>query len=187
MILPKLTIELVPRYCQFSNIRSTVTTNQWNKLRLNSYKNANYICEICGDNGLNQGFKHKLECHEIWAYDDKRKIQKLISLVSLCVLCHLTKHIGRASAIGKQAICFKHIAKVNNWNHKQIVEYLAESYTLQKNRANIKYKLDISILNEEPYMLNIDINAERIYIKSKYSKVKPKKTLIKKRFIKRPK
>lgn len=180
--MPLIQVEMVPRYCQFSNIRSTVTTAQWNKIRLLSYTKANNQCEICFESGKDQGFKHNVECHEIWLYDDKKKIQYLTGLISLCPLCHFIKHIGRASAMGRQGICFKHMAKVNGWNHKQIVEHMAESYALQKARADIRYKLDLSILNNEPYNLKLKLNEERVYIESKYSKVKaPKKKAINKR------
>ena len=81
---PKLEIELVPKSCHYSNVRSTLTQKDWDKLRLQSYVNAKYVCEICGKTGLEQGFKHKLECHEIWEYNDKKKEQKLIGLISLC-------------------------------------------------------------------------------------------------------
>lgn len=180
--MSKILIELVPKYCQFSNIRSTVTTKQWDKLRRISYEKADNRCEICFEKGKDQGFRHDVECHEIWLYDDKRKIQFLVALISLCPLCHMIKHIGRASAIGKQGECFAHMEKVNKWTHKQIVEHMAESYLIQKQRSKIKYKLNLDALNSEPYNLDFTPPTDRVYEKSKYCKVKTKKT---KRVIKR--
>lgn len=146
---PKLTIELVPKTCFYSNVRSNLPDKEWDRLRKISYENANKVCEICGDNGKNQGYRHEVECHEIWEYDDSNKIQKLDGLISLCPRCHQVKHFGRTSAIGKQAEAFKHMEKVNNWNHKQCIEYAAKCFDVWLERSKHKWKLDIKILNEK--------------------------------------
>ena len=72
-----LTIELIPKTCWFSSVRTTVKKKEWDKIRFISYEVANNKCQICGDIGKNQGYKHNVECHEIWEYDDLNKIQKL--------------------------------------------------------------------------------------------------------------
>lgn len=38
-----------------------------------------------------------VECHEVWDYDDDRKIQRLERRVALCPACHEVKHAGLAS------------------------------------------------------------------------------------------
>ena len=95
----KLLVELIPKKCWNSNVRSTLKTKQWNIIRFMSYEKARNKCEICHQTGIEQGFKHNVECHEIWEYDDKKRIQKLTGLISLCIC--MTKHIGRAQQ-GKQ-------------------------------------------------------------------------------------
>lgn len=96
----KLTIELVPSTDFYSNVRSNVTQKEWDVIRKKSYERASNKCEICGDAGTNQGVKHKVECHEIWEYNDESHIQKLIGLISLCPNCHKTKHAGLAQIKG---------------------------------------------------------------------------------------
>jgi len=145
---PKLTIELVPTTCFFSNVRSQIPKKEWDRLRKESYKNAKYKCEVCGSTGLEQGYKHALECHEIWSYDDETKTQKLEGLISLCPRCHQVKHIGRTTIIGKQAEAFKQLEKVNGWDHKQVVDYVAEAFLTHRWRSNWEWKLDISMLTE---------------------------------------
>lgn len=81
---PKLLIELIPKTCHYSNVRTTVSKQEWDKIRFISYAAADNKCEICGDVGTNQGYKHNVECHEIWEYDDENHIQRLIGLISLC-------------------------------------------------------------------------------------------------------
>ena len=172
---PKLLVELVPTTCHYSNVRSTLTTQQWDKIRQLSYAAAGNVCEICGDTGKNQGYRHNVECHEIWEYDDENHIQKLAGLISLCPVCHQVKHIGRAIAMGKEQDCFKQMAKVNKWTPEQIQEHIVESFKLHKTRSKQKWGLDLSLLSEEPYNFQITETAERIFEVKKNKKVKKKK------------
>jgi hypothetical protein len=145
----KLSIELVPSTCWFSNVRTLLPTKEWDRLRKESYAKANHKCEICGQNGRDQGRRHPVECHEIWEYDDKKKVQKLKGLISLCPHCHMVKHFGRSTAIGQQDVVMKHLETVNGWNHKQAAKYLAEVFNTHNERSSCKWSLDIQILTEK--------------------------------------
>jgi hypothetical protein len=145
----KLTIELIPRTCFFSNVRSNLPKKEWDRIRKISYENANHKCEICGETGKEQGYNRNVDCHEIWAYDDKKCVQILEGLISLCPRCHMTKHFGRSSAVGKQAEVFKHMEKVNGWNHKECLKHLAEAMMLFVERSKMKWLLDIKILEAQ--------------------------------------
>lgn len=145
--MSKLLIELVPKTCLFSNVR-TLLPKFWTKLRQNSYTKAKNRCEICKETGKEQGYKHNVECHEIWEYDDVKLVQRLIGLISLCPGCHQVKHFGRTSAVGKQKEAFKRLEKVNNWTHKECLDHLAEITSLNMYRSQFKWKLDISVLSE---------------------------------------
>jgi len=169
---PKLTIELIPKTCHFSNVRTMVSSKDWDKLRFASYELADNKCEICGNNGLNQGYKHRVECHEVWEYDDENHIQKLIKLISLCVSCHQVKHIGRAIVIGKEKDCHKQLIKVNSWTQEQVNEHILESFKLHKERSKYKWLLDISLLEKEPYNIKLKPMKERIFEVKKYKKKK---------------
>ena len=92
----KLTIELVPKTSWYSNVRSNVTTSVWDKIRRECYSKANNVCEICSSTGKSQGFKHNVECHEKWEYNDTNKTQKLIGLIALCPLCQ--SYVDKVSA-----------------------------------------------------------------------------------------
>lgn len=188
-VKPKLEIELIPNTCHYSNVRTMVTAAAWDKIRKLSYASANNKCEICGSDGLKQGYKHRLECHEVWDYNNENKIQKLINLVSLCVVCHQVKHIGRAIAIGKETVCFNQLAKINNWNLTQITEHLKASFELHSERSKHEWTLDLSLLNEEPYNLKINTTKKRVFEVKKYKKKKKpitKSTFKKKKTTKRP-
>lgn len=179
---PKLTIELIPKTCHFSNVRTTVKKKEWDKIRFISYEAAGHKCEICGDSGKNQGYKHNVECHEIWDYDDENKTQILIGLISLCPTCHQVKHIGRAIAIGKHKEAYNQLARVNKWTQKQVEQHIEESYEVYKERSKYEWALDISILNEEPYEIKLNKFKKRIFETKPYKKrrKKPKSTVKKK-------
>lgn len=170
--MPKLTVELVPKTCHFSNVRTTVAPIDWDIIRFLSYTKANHVCEICGHTGLEQGYAHKIECHEIWEYDDKNKIQQLIGLISLCPLCHQVKHIGRANAMGKQAEVFKQLEVVNGWTHKDVVQHVAECFEKYKERSKFQWKLDLSLLTKPPYNIKINLDAKRKFKKVTFKRKK---------------
>lgn len=145
----KLEVEMIPSSNFYNNVRSAVTPYRWDILRKECYERAGNRCEICGETGKEQGYKHDQEAHERWSFDYTTNTQKLEGLISLCVRCHLCKHIGRAFAVGKQAEVFMHLEKVNNWSHKDIVTYLAHVFTEHYSRSSEVWKLDMSILYDE--------------------------------------
>jgi 5-methylcytosine-specific restriction endonuclease McrA len=142
----KLTIELVPKTSWYSNVRSNVSKAEWDRIRKKSYENANHVCEICGDVGTNQGYRHKLECHEIWQYNDEALIQTLTGLVSLCPYCHLVKHPGLAQMNGKLGIVLKQLQRVNQISIEEAGAMLNEAFEIWRSRSKNNYTLDISFL-----------------------------------------
>ena len=160
---PKLTCELVPRTCFYSNVRSVLPTSVWDKLRKASYAKAKFKCEICKASGLDQGYKHALECHEIWDYTADGT-QMLKGLTSLCPRCHQAKHIGRSIAMGYKAKIFKHIADVNKWDLKLVEAYVGACFQEHKERSKIKWALNIRILVEK-FGVDKDLITENLRTK----------------------
>lgn len=184
---PRLTVELVPATCHFSNVRTTIKPQEWDKIRFLSYAAARNVCEICGDVGTNQGYKHKLECHEIWEYDDVNHIQRLEGLISLCPICHQVKHIGRTIAIGKEGQAFAQLRTINEWTKEELDNHIRESFEQYKERSKHEWILDLSLLNDEPYNLNIDTDKARKFKVKKYKKKRKKKPNLGVKVIKRKK
>jgi len=142
----KLTIELVPKTAWYTNVRSNVSKDQWDRLRKKSYALANNVCEICGDSGKNQGYKHNVECHEIWHYDDTTKNQTLTGLISLCPYCHKCKHPGLAQINGELNIVINQLMKVNNITKNEAEKLLDDAFTIWKERSKYEWNLDISYI-----------------------------------------
>lgn len=146
---PKLTIELIPQTSWFDNVRSRVTTKEWDFLRKRAYEAADNKCEICGG----QGRQHPVECHERWLFDDEKKLQKLEGLIALCPPCHKVKHIGLAEIRGDYAEALDQLCKVNGWDSIEATEYVQASFELWHIRSRYEWTVDISMLDDllNPY------------------------------------
>ena len=136
-----LTIELVPKTCWYSNVRSEVSKGEWDKIKKIVSAKANHKCEIC--NGI--GSKWPVECHEVWSYENK--IQKLERFIALCPSCHEVKHIGLATIKGRQDIAISHLAKVNGSSLEDASLYVQEAFGTWSKRSEHQWILDISYLD----------------------------------------
>ncbi len=139
-----LTIELVPQTCWYSNVRSNVSQDDWEKLKKITFKRAGYRCEICGGRGT----KWWVECHERWEYDDVRHIQKLVGLLALCPACHEVKHMGLATTRGHAAQATDHLARVNDWTLADAEAYVEVCFEVWSQRSKHEWQLDISCLQD---------------------------------------
>lgn len=91
---PRLTIELVPRFCWGRNLRNMISKEQWTELR--KIREAfSGKCAICGNGDSDS----PLHLHEVWHYDDRRGLQELVDLQPICSDCHDVKHFGRATKV----------------------------------------------------------------------------------------
>lgn len=139
--LPKIFVELVPKTCFFTNVRSQVEPKYWDWIRKETYQQAHHTCECCGVKG-------RMEAHEIWHYDDQKHIQKLYGFVCLCNMCHLAHHLGFASIKGKLPQVKKHLAKVNQWSLAETNEFINLVFEVWSRRSQHQWTLDLSFLDQ---------------------------------------
>ena len=143
--MPRLTIELVPSSCWFSNVRSNVPPSVWEVLKKQTAKLTRHRCEICAGRGR----RWPVECHEVWLYDDKTHTQTLVRLIALCPMCHKVKHIGLASANGEFNEVRAHLMKVNQWPQQATADaYIARVFEIFEERSQREWTLDISYLKQ---------------------------------------
>jgi hypothetical protein len=140
---PLLAVELVPRTSFFTNLRSLLSTRDWDTLRQRCYQQAGYVCEICGGTGG----RHPVECHEIWQYDDENHVQKLTGLIALCPACHKAKHMALARHMGWEWMAEKQLCQVNGWGTSELQVYLEEVFAVFESRSEHEWELDISWLH----------------------------------------
>jgi len=142
-LISRLTAELVPTGTWGANLRSLLPPSGWNRLRRWSYGEARNVCDICGDSGLNQGRTHAVECHEVWEYDDVRKVQTLVGVQALCPLCHCTKHYGRSLRVGMARKVRDQLKKVNGWTEDYAKDYESMIFQIHGMRSAYRWTVDI--------------------------------------------
>jgi hypothetical protein len=155
ILLPRtrLTVELVPSTCWFSNLRSELSQQDWDRLRHATYERAGQRCEVCGQ----RGSAHPVECHEVWEYDDEHHVQRLAGLVALCPACHESKHIGYATSIGRSSQARAHLARINGWSMDSVELYLEAEFEQWSRRSQHEWTLDLSWLEQ----FGIEISPKR--------------------------
>ena len=144
--MDRLTVELVPRSCWYSNVRSNVSAAEWNLCKQFVRERSGDRCEICGG----RGSRWPVEAHEVWEYEIKmpRVVQRLVGLIALCPACHEVKHIGRAEAIGRLRPAVAHLKKVNGWTEEHAMDHLETAFAVWNVRSELPWELDISYLYE---------------------------------------
>ncbi len=137
----KLTTELVPSTSWFDNLRAVLPRSVWDNLRKRTYAEYGHRCGICGAEG-------RLNCHEIWEYDDKNHVQRLVGFITLCDLCHQVKHIGltgiraRRGELDFEAVV-RHFVKVNSCSRKAFEEYMDKVFEQWNERSKYEWNVDL--------------------------------------------
>ena len=137
----KLKIELVPKPAQYTNLRNPVTRSVWEKIAKDTKERQGNKCGICGDQG------HRLNCHEIWEYDDSHFIYTLVGLISLCGYCHSVKHMGftkiqAAKGLVDLEAVIDHFCKVNGCTKAEYKDYEKGVFAEYHARSQYEWKPD---------------------------------------------
>lgn len=135
----KLNFQLVPDGCWYTNLRSALPREAWDKLRRAAYARAGGRCSICGATG-------RLEAHEVWSYDDFSCVQKLETVIAVCPACHAVIHIGRTALLGKEKEAQAHFMKVNGCTQSEYHAALGEANRVHAERSRREWVTDISAL-----------------------------------------
>jgi hypothetical protein len=131
--------ELIPYSMHYKNVRAVLSGEEWRNLAKLKYKEANYRCEICGVKG-------RVECHEVWHFNDRKLVQSLVGLVTLCSDCHKVKHIGLARKMGWFGDSLYHMSKVNGISIGKAKKYI-EYAEIEVKKRREEYDLDLTYLN----------------------------------------
>lgn len=148
----KLLPELIPYKMHGKNVRAVLSAEDWKNLAKYKYKESGLRCDICSTKG-------PLECHEIWSFNDKKLIQKLIGLTTLCPDCHRVKHVGLARKMGWFGDALDHMSKINGISKnksKKLIEY-AE---MEVKKRQQEYDLDLTYLNNYQNILPRKYNKQ---------------------------
>jgi hypothetical protein len=138
-------VDLVPSSCWFTNIRSCVTQQHWERLRRMITRRAGYRCEICGA-AEDRATGRRLEAHERWAYHDTSGVQALRRLICLCSDCHLATHLGYANVTGRTGHALAQLRQVTGMTEEQVRRHVQAANDLWIARSRRTWTLDLRIL-----------------------------------------
>ena len=137
----KLTIELVPKTSWYNNMRKVLPKAEWDRLRKETYAEHGHKCGICGAEG-------RLNCHEIWEYDDRNHSQRLVGFIALCDLCHHVKHIGLAGILASKGQLdyekvVEHFMKVNRCGGGRFKKHKKRAFRQWAERSKYAWQVDL--------------------------------------------
>jgi hypothetical protein len=135
----------IPSTSWFTNVRSAVSPQDWDRLRRMVYRRAGHRCEACGARP-DRAAGVFLEAHERFAYDDSREVQALRRLICLCTPCHATTHYGLTSKRGRGDQALTHLCAVTGMAEAEAIRHLEAAFALWERRSQMQWELDLSIL-----------------------------------------
>lgn len=138
----KLSIELVPKTSWYSNLRSEMSKQDWDKIRKETYVKFSHKCGVCGNS------EGQLHCHEIWEYGDTTHTQTLKGFIALCVMCHHVKHIGLAGILSERGeldfdAVIEHFMSVNKCKRDTFNSHYEEAFKIWRKRSSHKWKINL--------------------------------------------
>ena len=142
-----LFVDLIPRTCWFTNVRSCVSQRDWERLRRVIVDRADSKCELCGAT-RDPSIKRWLEVHERWAYDQPTLTQTLKRLICLCTDCHTVTHFGFAQMRGLGERATEHLMKVNHIDRDEADEQIMDAFDLWDQRNQFIWTLDLTMLTD---------------------------------------
>lgn len=137
----KLTAELVPKTSWYNNMRKVMSQSAWNKLRKATYAEYGGRCGVCEAEG-------RLNCHELWEYNDESHVQRLTGFVALCGLCHFVKHLGFAGILASEGKLnydevVAHFMRVNNCDRKAFDLHSRRVFDQWQERSRHEWTIDL--------------------------------------------
>ncbi|MFF4168894.1 DUF5710 domain-containing protein [Streptomyces sp. NPDC001744] len=142
-----LFVDLVPRTCWFTNVRSCVAPADWERLRRMITGRAGRRCEACGA-GEDREARRWLEAHERWTFDGTTRVQALRRLICLCTDCHTVTHFGLAQVRGLEDRALAHLRKVTGMSEAQAREHVDVAFEVWERRSRYDWELDLGILTD---------------------------------------
>lgn len=139
----KLSIEPRPSSTWGVTLANLLPKKEWMEISQQCKWEADYTCVICGATG-------KMHAHEVWAFDDRKRIQRLANIECTCELCHDVHHFGRSSQVYSktyQQKLINHWCKVNNKTKADFQKHLLDIREINRKRANYYYIVKVGRYN----------------------------------------
>ncbi|WP_306368152.1 DUF5710 domain-containing protein [Nocardiopsis sp. CC223A] len=140
-----LFVDLVPTTCWFTNVRSCVSQQDWERLRRMVVNRAGRVCEICGASA-DRAAQRWLEVHERWTFDERSRTQTLRRLICVCTPCHTVTHFGLAQVKGLATQAMAHLIAVTGASPTAARHHVDEAFALWEHRSRTVWDLDLGML-----------------------------------------
>jgi len=140
-----LFVDLVPTTCWFTNVRSCVSQQDWERLRRMALNRAGQLCEICGA-PADRAERRWLELHERWTFDEQTRTQTLRRLICVCTPCHTVTHFGLAQVKGIADQAMDHLIAVTGASAAAAQRHVEEAFALWEQRSQLVWELDLGML-----------------------------------------
>lgn len=139
----KLTIELVPFSQWHKNLMHKMKRSLWERIRAEVIARQEGRCAVCG---ALEG--SRLQCHEVWEYDEEHLVQRLKGFVGLCAMCHFVKHLGLAGILAREGKLdyekvVRHFMEVNGCDLETFKQHRDEAFIEWTRRNRLKWQLDL--------------------------------------------
>jgi len=142
--------DLLPENVWGSNLRGILSKTEWDGLRIPVCEAGGMVCRVCGQVSFDprSGRPRRPDCHELWRFElsRDRAVQRLVSLVPLCVDCHRVQHLGRANVLGELPLVVMQLRGVNCWTDAEIRTALENAGQRIAWRRKYEWDLDLSLL-----------------------------------------
>ena len=130
--------DLIPSSAWFANLRTVIPAPQWKELSAYVRHRHQYRCEMCGSD-------KRLEAHERWLFNKETGTQRLMRIMCLCKMCHLSVHIGLASQLGFREEIENHIFSISGWEKNDLSAHMNDAREKWQSLSRASYKMDVSI------------------------------------------
>jgi hypothetical protein len=119
----------------------------WNSIRDDIIKENGRKCQVCGE------IEGTMNLHEIWEYDDVKRVQRLEGFILLCRMCHHVKHIGLAGILANEGKLdynevIKHFCRVNKCSEKAFEKHVDRAFEIWRERSKHQWKQDFGNYQE---------------------------------------
>jgi hypothetical protein len=137
----KLEIELVPKPLWGLSLHRLLPKETWNAIRNDFIATNGRKCGICGET------EGTMSLHEVWNYDDEKRVQKFEKFILLCGMCDHVKHMGLAGILAKEGKLdlgqvIEHFCKVNNCTREDLKKHMSATSETWKKRSKCQWKQD---------------------------------------------
>ena len=125
-------------------------------MREDALEAACHTCEICGDTPP-PIYGDPLNCHEVWLYDDKRRLATLASLRIQCSKCDGAVHMGRTVAHGGRNVAISQLCRVNGMTREEAGRLYSQAMSVWAKRSKKIWRIAVTehLLERYPQLADL--------------------------------